>query len=101
MFIDSYYFNPPVMEILYYFDEDPAATLLQAPCTWAREWFDSRYDTTLVTEYYDYQQADISQHYQPQTPDDWLAQLPTDTRNQALATFVQFCLNTTVGTFSQ
>ena len=97
MLIDHYQFTPPDMEILYYFEEDPNATLLKAPYSWAREWFEMRYDTTLITEQYDYQQADITQYYQPQNPNDWLAQLPTDTRHQALEKFVQFCMNSSIG----
>jgi hypothetical protein len=93
MFIESFAFKRPFMEIIYFSESDANSTLLLAPFDLANNWFNNSYDTTLVVELLDPGQGDISQYYLPQTPDAWLDGLPQQRRNAILQRFVNYCQN--------
>lgn len=93
MHIDSYRVCPPDVEVLYYYDTEPSATLMVAPyTTWATHCTD-RYNGEIDVEYWNTDRTDVEQKVFHFELDAWFYHICQWQANEVMQDFVSSCLS--------
>ena len=91
--IESYRVLPPDVEVLYYFDTAPSATLMVAPYgTWAAHCTE-RYAGKIEVEYWTDDRTDVEQYIFRLELDEWFQHISNWQATEVMKGFVSTCLS--------
>lgn len=93
MYLETIIDKEPDLLIIYYYEEDVGATLLETTWDELDKFCHDQQPYQTKLEHYAPQRADISQTYQPTTLKQWIDHLNDDYRKQLMGQFVDYCQN--------
>lgn len=93
MYIDSYRVQAPDVEVLYYFDTEPSATLMVAPYSAWCSHCTEKYDGSVELEYYTNDRTDVEQRVFQLEISEWFRHISKWQANEVVKGFVSSCLS--------
>ena len=81
----------PNLQIIYYYEQDVSATVLEVPWSELDHFCEQHQPYELMLERYQYNAEDVSQTYYKTDLKTWVDHLPKPYKQELLARFVSYC----------
>jgi hypothetical protein len=91
MYLETIIDIDPNLQIIYYYELDVNATVLEAPWSELNHFCKPHQPYELMLERYNYETEDVSQNYYKTDLKTWVDHLPNRYKQELVAQFVSYC----------
>lgn len=91
MYLETIIDMHPNLQIVYYYQQNEAATVLQTPWDILDAFCEAYQPYEILLEHYDHAKQDVSQTYCPTDLKTWVNQLPNTFKQELVQQFVSYC----------